>query len=153
MAGEIVDPSRSLPRAIGLAGLAITSIYVLGTLAVLLALPSDVVSGLQGIMQAIQRVAERVGVGWTSPAAAALLALGRLGGGGAWLASVARLPFVAGIDRPLPAAFARVHPRWGTPHVALATQACGAALFVVMGQAGTTVKGAYDVLVSMAVIA
>jgi amino acid transporter len=70
----------------------------------------------------------------------------------AWLASTARLPFVAGADRSLPEAFGRVHPRWGVPHVALLVQAAGTALFAVLGQAGTTVRGAYDALVSMGVI-
>jgi amino acid transporter len=62
------------------------------------------------------------------------------------------LPFVAGIDRYLPPAFGRLHPKWGTPHVALATQAAAAALVAVLGQAGASVKGAYDALVAMGVI-
>ena len=65
----------------------------------------------------------------------------------------ARLPFVAGIDRFLPAAFGALHPKYGTPHVALLVQAAIAAVFVFLGQAGTTVQGAYDVLVSMGIIA
>jgi glutamate:GABA antiporter len=36
--------------------------------------------------------------------------------------------------------------------VSLLAQAVIAALFILLGQAGTTVKGAYDVLVSMAII-
>ena len=62
------------------------------------------------------------------------------------------MPFVAGIDRYLPAAFGRLHPRWGTPHVALLTQTVFALVFVFLGQAGTSVKGAYDVMVSLGVI-
>ena len=59
---------------------------------------------------------------------------------------------MAGLDRFLPAAFGKIHPRYGSPHVSLITQAVIAALFILLGQAGTTVKGAYDVLVSMAII-
>jgi amino acid transporter len=59
---------------------------------------------------------------------------------------------VAGIDRYLPASFGSLHPRWGTPWVALLTQAVIGAIFIFLGQAGTSVKGAYDVLVSMGVI-
>jgi amino acid transporter len=65
---------------------------------------------------------------------------------------VARIPFVAGIDRYLPPAFGRLHPRWGTPWVALLVQAVGTAWFIVLGQAGDTVKAAYNLLVGMAVI-
>jgi amino acid transporter len=71
----------------------------------------------------------------------------------AWLAAAARLPFVAGLDHYLPPAFARLHPRWGTPVVALLVQAVGAAAFIVLGQAGASVQAAYDALVGMAVIA
>ena len=39
-----------------------------------------------------------------------------------------------------------------TPHVALLVQAAVSAVFVILGQAGTSVRGAYDVLVSMSII-
>ena len=75
-----------------------------------------------------------------------------LGSVGAWLASVARIPFVAGIDHYLPEAFGRVHAKWGTPWVALLSQALITGVFVFLGQAGTSVRGAYDALVSMTII-
>ena len=153
MGDEIRDPRRSIPRAIVIAGAMITAIYVLGTLAVLLAIPSREVSGLEGIMQATTRAADRVGWRGVGPIAALLTTIGGIGGVGAWLASTGRLTFVAGVDRYLPASFGRLHPRWRTPHVALLTQGIGAALFAVLGQAGTGVKGAYDALVGMTVIA
>ena len=87
------------------------------------------------------------------PVAAFLIALSNIGAAGAYLAAVARLPFVAGIDRFLPPAFGALHPRWKTPWVALLTQFVLGAVFIFLGQAGTSVKGAYDVLVSMGVIA
>jgi amino acid transporter len=59
---------------------------------------------------------------------------------------------VAGIDRFLPPAFGALHPRWKTPWVGLLTQFVFGALFIFLGQAGTSIKGAYDVLVSMGVI-
>jgi amino acid transporter len=81
-----------------------------------------------------------------------LIALSNLGAAGAYLASVARLPFVAGIDRFLPPVFGKLHPKWGTPYVALILQFLCAIVFVFLAQAGTSVKGAYDVLVSMGII-
>jgi amino acid transporter len=71
---------------------------------------------------------------------------------GAYLAALSRIPFVAGIDRYLPSAFGRLHPRWGTPHIALIVQALCCVLFILLGQAGSTVHGAYQVLVSMSII-
>jgi glutamate:GABA antiporter len=152
MAEEIKNPRRTLPWALFTAGLIVTFCYVGGTVGVLLALPHDQINDLQGLMQAITRTAGRVGVFWVIPVTAALIALSNLGAASAYLAAVARLPFVAGIDRLLPAAFGKLHPRWGTPYVALILQAVCGIIFVFLGQAGTSVRGAYDVLVSMGII-
>jgi amino acid transporter len=65
---------------------------------------------------------------------------------------MARLPFVAGVDRVLPAPFARLHPRWGTPYIALIGQGLLTAGFILLGQAGTSVRAAYDLLVSLGVL-
>jgi amino acid transporter len=86
------------------------------------------------------------------PFVAFLIMMSNLGAAGAYLAAVARLPYVAGIDRYLPRAFGALHPRWKTPWVGLLTQFVFGLLFIFLGQAGTSVKGAYDVLVSMGVI-
>lgn len=149
MGDEIQRPRRTLPRALALAAPMIAAIYLLGTISILVAIPAGEVTGLQGVMQAVARAEQRLGLSGITPVAAALITITCLGSVGAWLQAVARLPFVAGMDRYLPAAFSRLHPRWGSPHVALLTQAGVAALFVVLGQAGTTVQGAYSVLVSM----
>jgi glutamate:GABA antiporter len=153
MGEEIEDARRTVPRAILVAGAVVTILYIAGTLSVLLAVPKAQVSGLQGIMQAIQIMTARVGAGWLAVPVAALITLNVLGGVGGWFGATARLPFVAGIDRFLPPAFGDLHPRWHTPYVALLVQAAIAAVFVFLGQAGTSVRGAYDALVSMGIIA
>ena len=152
MAEEIKNARRTIPLALFVAGITIAFCYIVGTVCVLLALPSTEVSSLQGLVQAVAKTADRVGLPWFLPVAAFLIALSNIGASGAYLAAVARLPFVAGIDRYLPASFGALHPRWGTPWVALLTQAIIGAIFIFLGQAGTSVKGAYDVLVSMGVI-
>jgi amino acid transporter len=103
-------------------------------------------------MQAISKTAHRIGFDGIIPWAALLIALSNLGAAGAFLAAVARLPFVAGLDHFLPAIFGAVHPRWRTPWFALLMQAVFGMVFALLGQVGTSVKGAYDVLVSMGVI-
>jgi amino acid transporter len=118
----------------------------------LVALPPVRILSLQGFMLSIREASDRVGLAGVTAVTALLITLGGLGQAGAWFAAAGRLPFVAGIDRFLPAAFGRVHPRYGSPHVSLIAQAAIAAVFIFLGQAGTTVKGAYDVLVSMSII-
>jgi len=152
MGDEIKDARRTIPRALITAGALITVGYILGTVAVLIALPTEQVNNMEGIMQAITSAAARVGWYGIGPAVALLICLANLGGVGAYLAALARIPFVVGIDRYLPPAFGRVHPKWGTPAVALVTQAVACMVFILMGQAGSTVRGAYQILVTMTII-
>jgi glutamate:GABA antiporter len=152
MGGEIKNARRILPWGLFVAGVTVALCYILGTVGVMLALPPSEVSNLQGLMQAISKTASRVGFEAIIPFAAFLIALSNVGAAGAYLAAVARLPFVAGLDRFLPRAFGTLHPRWKTPWVALLVQFVIGVLFIFLGQAGTTVKGAYDVMASMTVI-
>jgi amino acid transporter len=152
MGEEIKNARRTIPFALLFAGVTVTICYILGTVCVLLALPSTQVNSLQGLVQAVSATAARIGFPGIVPLAAFLIALSNIGAAGAYLAAVARLPFVAGLDRFLPAAFGSLHPRWKTPWVALLTQFVLGVVFIFLGQAGTSVKGAYDVLVSMGVI-
>jgi amino acid transporter len=152
MGDEIKDARRTIPRAIFTAVPIVALTYILGTAAVLVALPPAQLRGLQGPIEAIDAATRRLGLPGLTSIAALLITVSALGSVGAWLASVTRLPFVAGLDRYLPTAFGRLHPRWRTPHVSLITLGLALVVCIVLGQAGTSVKGAYDVLVSMTVI-
>ncbi len=80
------------------------------------------------------------------------MAISNVGAAGAFLTATARLPFVAGINHYLPPVFGRIHPRWKTPYVAIASYGFAGMLFGLLSQAGTSVRGAYELLVSMGVI-
>jgi len=152
MGAEIKEPRRTVPAALLTAGLTVALCYILGTVGVLLALPAGEVSSLQGLMQAVARTAGRVGFVPATRITALLITLSNIAAVSAFLAATARLPFVAGLDRILPSAFAKLHSRWGTPWVALLVQAVVGTVFVFLGQFQASVKGAYDVLVSIGVI-
>lgn len=149
---EVRDARKNIPRGLLTGGVFVTIGYIAGTIAVLVALPPSHVSGLAGIMQAISQAGERVGFPGIGPLAALLITVSNLGALGAWLAVSARLPFVAGLDRYLPPVFARIHPKWRTPYVALLSQTVCAVFVILLGQAGTSVNGAYEILVSMGII-
>ena len=153
MGGEIRNTQRTVPLALAAAAPMIAAIYLVGTLSVLIILPASQTSALYGVIEAIRSAAEHLHLAWLIPVAALLLTLASIGSVGAWLGAVARIPFVAGIDHFLPKSFARLHPRYGSPTVAILTQSVIAVVFAFLGQAGTTVKGAYDVLISMMVVA
>jgi glutamate:GABA antiporter len=152
MGGEIKDARRTVPRALIFAGILITLGYIGGTIAMLIAMPSAEINGLGGFMTAIQQMCRNFGLNWVIVAIALLVTLSSLGAACAYLAACSRLPFVAGIDHYLPPVFGRIHPRWNTPYVAVLVYGLAGMLFAALGQAGTSVKGAYDVLVSMAII-
>jgi glutamate:GABA antiporter len=152
MGDEIESPRRNIPRAICVSGALIAGFYILGTLAMLVALPRGKISGLSGFMDAVASITARLGLGGIDPLVAVLIVVNMLGGVSLWLAATARLPFVAGIDNYLPRAFGKLHPRYGTPHVALWLQTIATAVCVVIGQAGATPKAAYEMLVSLGVI-
>jgi amino acid transporter len=152
MGDEIQNARRNIPRALLTAGIIITVVYVIATFSVLTALPASDVSGLQGFMQAISKVANRIGADPIAPFVALLVTLSSIGGVSAWFAAASRLPFVAGVDHFLPSAFGKIHPKWRTPYIAMGVQAVLAGIFIFLGQAGTTVRGAYDFLVGMGVV-
>ena len=146
LAGEIKDPERTIQRATLVSGAAIVTIYVLGTLALLVALPRSEINIITGTLQGIAAVGDKLGVGWTTSPLALLITLGGLGGLMAWFTGAARMAFVAGIDRFLPDSFGRIHPKYGSPYVAVIVQAIIAAGFAIMSFAGATVQEAYLIL-------
>lgn len=152
LAGEIRDPARTMPRAIVLSGVAIAAIYILGTLGLLVALPSGRIDIIAGVPQALAAMGDRVGLPMLGAVAAALLTLSQLGGLSAWVMGTARLPFVIGVDRYFPNAVSRLHPRYQTPHVALLTQATIVTLVLWAALSNSTIHETYLILVDMTVI-
>jgi amino acid transporter len=74
---------------------------------------------------------------------------------GKWLqtvAGIARVPFVVGIDRYLPAAFGKIHPRWKTPWVSILVQRFLSGAILLISQINDTTRGAYQVLIDAALI-
>ena len=152
MGDEIQNPRRNVPIALLVGGCILTLGYIGGTAALLFTLPAQAVGGPDGFVNGIHLLAGRLGLGWVLAPMALLVALNAVGGAAANLSSTARLPFVVGVDRYLPSAFGWIHPRWRTPWVAIAVYGAAGMVVALLGQAGTTVRGAYNVLVSMSVI-
>jgi amino acid transporter len=55
----------------------------------------------------------------------------------------------AGVDKLLPAAFARVHPRWATPHVSILLLGLVSSFLLIVIQTGDSLRAAYQSLVSL----
>ncbi len=152
MGGEIRDPGRTVPRAAWISGLAIAGFYIAGTLAILAVLPPDRVNILTGLTQAGAAAAERLSIPAVAPVLAILITVGITGQLGAWLSGSARVPFAIGLDRYLPPAFSRLHPRWRTPHVAILVQGVACTVFLLAMLSGESLRVGYQLLVDMTVI-
>jgi amino acid transporter len=152
MGDEIRNPRRTIPLAILAGGSIMTIGYIAGTAALLITLPGTAISGPDGFVDGVRALSTHLGVEWLIVPLALLVGLNGVGGAATFLSSTSRLPFVAGIDRYLPPAFGAIHPRFKTPWIAIAVYGLAGICVAVLGQAGTSVRGAYDVLVGMSVL-
>ena len=152
MGGEIHRPERDIKRAAWIASVFTTIFYAATTMAMLVVLRPENISEIDGLAQAGSAAGQILGARWLSPAIAVLVlatALGQFGGLGS---SVSRMPFAAGVDHLLPAAFAKIHPRWATPWVSILVFGALASMLLIASQFGDTMRGAYQTLVSLMVI-
>src|SRR2546422_4125109 len=152
MSEEIRDPHRTLPRAALGSGVLIAAIYIIGTFAVLSLIPGEQVDPKSGVFQAITHGSTMLRVGFLGVLAALLVSVGNAGGVGSTVAGIARVPFAVGIDRYLPEAFGKIHPRWKTPYVAILVQAVISGAILLVSQINETMRGAYQFLVDAAII-
>jgi amino acid transporter len=152
MSAEVHDPQRTLPRAVYAAGALIAAMYIVGTLAVLVLVPAADVSVTSGVFHAITVGSIALKVGFFGILAAVLVTVGNAGGVGSTVAGIARVPFVVGIDRYLPAAFGKIHSRWKTPYVSILAQAVLSGLVLLVSQINQTTRDSYQQLVDAAII-
>jgi amino acid transporter len=130
----------------------IVGINLAGTATILLAIPPQRAAGVYGVMEAIREAAARLGLSGLIPVGGLFVAFDRIGSACLWVGALARLPTAAGVDQYLPKGFTRLHPKYRSPAVAIWTQVSVVALLVVLGQSGTSVRGAYAVLIEMMIV-
>jgi len=152
MSEEVRDPRRTLPRAVFGAGALIALMYIVGTFAILALVPAAALDPKSGVFQAISIGSVALKVGFLGILAALVVTVGNAGGVGSTVAGIARVPFVVGVDRYLPAAFGKIHPRWKTPYVSILVQALISAAILLGSQISETIQGAYQMLIDAAII-
>src|ERR1700720_1991409 len=152
MGDEIQDPRRALPGAVAWGGVLSGLLYIGATLSLLIAVSKDEISVLQGIVQAVGHMSEKVGAAWIVAPFALLLSFSIAGIGSAWLGGSARIPFVAGLDSYMPAWMAKVHPRYATPYAALIVHASVSMVLIVMNFVGAGVQETFQKMLSLAVV-
>ena len=152
MSEEVRDPRRTLPRAVFGAGAMIAFMYVVGTFAILTLAPAGDLDPKSGVFHAITVGSVVLKIGFLGILAAILVTVGNAGGVGSTVAGIARVPFVVGIDRYLPAAFGKIHPRWKTPYVSILVQAGVSGAILLLSQINNSTRSAYQILIDAAII-
>jgi glutamate:GABA antiporter len=152
MGDEIENPRRILPRAVAWGGVLSGLLYLGTTFTLLVAVNKQDISVLQGIVQAVSHMADKVGVAWLIAPFAFLLSVSIAGIGSAWLAGSARIPFVAGLDSYMPSWLGKVHPRYSTPYAALIVHAIVSMILIVVNFTGAGVQETFQKLLSLAVV-
>ena len=115
-AEEVRAPERTIRRGTMLGYAVGTLVFLVTSLAVAGAMPNDVVaSSARPIAMAVERTA--------GPVAATVISLGAIAAGmgtlNGWILMAGRIPLTAAADGLFFRRLAAVHPRFGTPHVAL----------------------------------
>jgi len=127
--------------------------YIVGTFAILSRVPAGDLDPKSGVFHAITVGSVALKLGFLGVLAALLVSVGNAGGVGSTVAGIARVPFVVGIDRYLPAAFGKIHSKWKTPYVSILVQAGVSGAILLLSQIKSeTVQAAYQMLIDAAII-
>jgi amino acid transporter len=152
MSEEVRDPRRTLPRAVFGAGAMIAFMYIVGTFAILALVPAADLDPKSGVFHAITVGSIALKLGFLGILAALLVSIGNAGGVGSTVAGIARVPFVVGIDRYLPAAFGKIHSKWKTPYISILVQAGISGAILLLSQINQSTRSAYQILIDAAII-
>lgn len=151
MGDEVRDPRRTIPRSVAWGGLLCALMYAGCTLALLVAVPQSEMTVVQGLLQALDKMSTSFGIGWILFPLALLMAASIAGSTSAWVGGSARILFACGLDRYLPKALGKVHPRHHSPHVALIMFGVLASSIIAMSFIGASVQEAYLTLLDLSV--
>ncbi|HEY3939239.1 MAG TPA: APC family permease [Bryobacteraceae bacterium] len=152
LSGEVRNPRTAIYRATWISAGLVVLFYVCATSAILIFLKPDDVSPVIGLAQASQQASQALGWQWVPLAIAFSILLSVGGQLGTYVGACARLPFVMGIGNMLPPAFAKLHPKYGTPYMSILLLGAGAGVLLLISQLGETFRGAYQVTVDLSVI-
>jgi amino acid transporter len=149
---EIKEPQKNIPRAVLIAGASTVALFLVVTTSLLVAIPTEEIGIIEGILQGIEKAAGEIGIAWIVIPMGLLMSMNAAGNTSAWLSGAARIPFVIGIDRYLPPSLGYIHPKHHTPSVALIVQGAASSAVIIMGAIGSSVHDMYLILLQTTVV-
>ncbi len=144
----IIDPKRTLPKAIMLSAFLSISLLILGSLSLALVVPQKEISLVAGLMEAFHLFFRAYHLEWLVPVLAVLVVVGSLGEVSSWILGPSKGLFVSSRDGVLPPFFRRTN-RKGIPTNILIIQALivTALMFVFLFM--PNINSAYWILTAM----
>ncbi len=130
IAGEVKDPERNLPRVLIIGTVSIIVIYLLANLAYMAVLPVEEIRTSRLVAADVaDRLVGPPGVAFVS----AVVMISTFGTLSAVMITGPRILFATAADGMLFKPLARVHPKYGTPYVSIATVTAVGVIFVLLG--------------------
>lgn len=129
-AGETVDPQRTFPRGIGVGSVLLVGVYLLANLGYVAALGVPGVMGSERV--AAEAMASQFGVG-SSRLIAGVILVAMFSASNGLILTTSRLYFAMARDGLFFARLAELHPRRGTPAVAVTAMSVWAAVLALSG--------------------
>ncbi|MFN7326629.1 MAG: APC family permease [Chitinophagales bacterium] len=138
LAGETIQPQKTVPRAMFLGVLLVTIVYLLVNVAYLMLLPTE------AIARSPRVAADAMAVlgSWGAPAVSIAIAISIFGTISIYTMSAPRVYFAMAQDGLFFKELAYVHPRWRTPVVAMGVQVLWALLVVLF------FRGVFDQIIT-----
>ncbi len=146
---EMDKPEKNFPKAILIAACLIAGLYVLGSVAITLILPTDKITASQGILVALATVAQNLGIGtWFIKLVALGIALSVVGGIVLYISSPIKMLFGSVLKGIFPDKYTKVNSH-NIPEKAVYLQAIIVTIILLAINLLPSVDAIYNVLVTM----
>lgn len=145
--GEIINPQKNIPRALGIGILLVIATYLIANIGYLYAMPIEEIAAVaqeeRGIIGV--EVMRKIGGHWAVTAISLLIMISTLGCTNSTILTAPRLYFKMAKDGLFFSSLGEVHNKFQTPHKALVVQGVWAGLLVL--------SGSFDQLTDMLIFA
>jgi putative glutamate/gamma-aminobutyrate antiporter len=106
---EVKDPQKDYPKAIFIAAVIVTAIFLFGSLSVAVIVPANEISLTAGVMQTFSAVLDKFNLGWLLPILVILTAPGMIVQVSSWIAGPSRGLLVTAKNGDLPPFFQKMN--------------------------------------------
>lgn len=147
--GEIKNPEKNIKRSTVLGTFLAVIIYIFLSILAMGSMPQDMLAKTQApLADILNHITGSTWGGFFISGGIVISATGALSG---WVLTTARLAYAAGEDKLFPKFFAKVHPKYNTPHIALiATSICTNILLMLNYVSNLT--EAFDFMINLATL-